>query len=173
MTFVHFSIYMYIYIYMYTYNIYAASIYSPTCTCTSIHFFLSPKGLSLHTFHGNFFVRSTDLLSLPNVNPDHGYCMNLAIDESLKDYSMVCFQAALLYTSYRGRVYSVHVHIHVHACTLYMYMYMCMHVYVSRFFSSSTMYHRIFLEGRGCHKPGFYTGNLSGKGVCGGKGGEW
>lgn len=60
------------------------------------------EGLSLHTFHGNFFVRSTDLLSLPNVNPDHAYCMNMAIDESLKDFPMVCFQAALLYTSYRG-----------------------------------------------------------------------
>ena len=57
----------------------------------------------MHTFHGNFFVRSTDLLSLPNVNPDHGYCMNMAIDESLVEYQMVCFQAALLYTSYRGR----------------------------------------------------------------------
>ena len=61
------------------------------------------KGLSLHTFHGNFFVRSTDLLSLPNVNPDHGYCMNMAIDESLKEFPMVCLQAALLYTSYRGQ----------------------------------------------------------------------
>ncbi|PAV65587.1 hypothetical protein WR25_12286 [Diploscapter pachys] len=28
------------------------------------------KGLSLSNFHGNFFVRSTDLLSLANVNPD-------------------------------------------------------------------------------------------------------
>lgn len=60
------------------------------------------EGLSLHTFHGNFFVRSTDLLSLPNVNPDHGYAMNIAIDENLKDGSAVCFQAALLYTSSKG-----------------------------------------------------------------------
>jgi protein transport protein SEC24 len=60
------------------------------------------EGLSLHTFHGNFFVRSTDLLSLPNVNPDHGYCMNMAIDESLKDFPTICIQAALLYTTYRG-----------------------------------------------------------------------
>ena len=64
---------------------------------------ISPTGLSLHTFHGNFFVRSTDLLSLPNTNPDHGYTINLAIDENLKDMSTVCFQAALLYTSSRGR----------------------------------------------------------------------
>ncbi|XP_035201598.1 protein transport protein Sec24B-like [Oxyura jamaicensis] len=31
------------------------------------------KGLSIHTFHGNFFVRSTDLLSLANVSPDAGF----------------------------------------------------------------------------------------------------
>lgn len=30
------------------------------------------RGLAIHTFHGNFFVRSTDLLSLPNINPDAG-----------------------------------------------------------------------------------------------------
>ena len=62
----------------------------------------SLSGLSMHTFHGKFFVRSTDLLTLPNVNPDHGFCMNISIDENLKDYNNVCFQAALLYTSYRG-----------------------------------------------------------------------
>ena len=59
-------------------------------------------GLSLHTFHGNFFVRSTDLLSLPLVNPEHAYTINIAIDESLKDLDVVCFQAALLYTSSKG-----------------------------------------------------------------------
>ena len=59
-------------------------------------------GMSLHTFHGNFFVRSTDLLSLPCVNPDLGYTINIAIDDNLKDIGSVCFQAALLYTSSRG-----------------------------------------------------------------------
>ena len=59
-------------------------------------------GVSLHTFHGNFFVRSTDLLSLPCVNPDLGYTINISIDESLKELGAVCFQAALLYTSSKG-----------------------------------------------------------------------
>ena len=72
----------------------------PLTQPTSLPLFF--PGLSLHTFHGNFFVRSTDLLSLPNVNPDHGYTMNIAIDDSLKEIGMVCFQAALLYTSSRG-----------------------------------------------------------------------
>ncbi|KAG8200765.1 hypothetical protein JTE90_006348 [Oedothorax gibbosus] len=60
------------------------------------------RGLAIHTFHGNFFVRSTDLLSLPNVNPDTGYGMQIAIEESLTDYHSVCFQAAVLYTSSSG-----------------------------------------------------------------------
>lgn len=60
------------------------------------------RGLAIHTFHGNFFVRSTDLLSLPNVNPDAGFGMQVSIEESLSDVQNVCFQAALLYTSSKG-----------------------------------------------------------------------
>ncbi|XP_034933774.1 protein transport protein Sec24A [Chelonus insularis] len=60
------------------------------------------RGLSIHTFHGNFFVRSTDLLSLPNINPDAGFGMQVAIEENLSDIQSVCFQAALLYTSSKG-----------------------------------------------------------------------
>uniref|UniRef100_A0A182ILW7 Uncharacterized protein n=1 Tax=Anopheles atroparvus TaxID=41427 RepID=A0A182ILW7_ANOAO len=57
------------------------------------------RGLAIHTFHGNFFVRSTDLLSLPNVNPDAGFGMQITYEESLAECKSVCFQAALLYTS--------------------------------------------------------------------------
>ncbi|CAD7015448.1 unnamed protein product [Ceratitis capitata] len=60
------------------------------------------RGLQVHTFHGNFFVRSTDLLSLPNVNPDAGYGMQISYDESLSEAKTVCFQAALLYTNSDG-----------------------------------------------------------------------
>lgn len=62
----------------------------------------SSAGLSIHTFHGNFFVRSTDLLSLPNVNPDAGFAVQMSIDENLDDMHVVSFQAALLYTSSKG-----------------------------------------------------------------------
>jgi len=60
------------------------------------------KGLTIHSFHGNFFVRSTDLLSLPNVNPDHTFSVQISIEEALTDSSMVAFQAALLYTTTKG-----------------------------------------------------------------------
>ena len=46
------------------------------------------RGLAIHTFHGNFFVRSTDLLSLPNVNPDAGFGMQVGF----KDYVQVLTQ---------------------------------------------------------------------------------
>uniref|UniRef100_A0A8C8JU64 SEC24 homolog B, COPII coat complex component n=1 Tax=Oncorhynchus tshawytscha TaxID=74940 RepID=A0A8C8JU64_ONCTS len=61
------------------------------------------KGLSIHTFHGNFFVRSTDLLSLANINPDSGFAVQMSIEESLADTSLACFQSALLYTSSKGK----------------------------------------------------------------------
>jgi protein transport protein SEC24 len=57
------------------------------------------RGLTPHTFHGNFFVRSTDLLSLPNINPDAGFAMQVSIEEDLRESREVVFQAALLYTS--------------------------------------------------------------------------
>ncbi|BFZ17692.1 hypothetical protein BsWGS_20731 [Bradybaena similaris] len=60
------------------------------------------RGLSIHTFHGNFFVRSTDLLSLPNINPDAGFGMQISIEDNLTESSTVSFQAALLYTSSKG-----------------------------------------------------------------------
>ncbi|CAG5124241.1 unnamed protein product, partial [Candidula unifasciata] len=45
------------------------------------------RGLSIHTFHGNFFVRSTDLLSLPNINPDAGFGMQISIEDNLDHVS--------------------------------------------------------------------------------------
>lgn len=60
------------------------------------------RGLAIHTFHGNLFVRSTDLISLPNVNPDAGFGLQISYEESLGDSKTVCFQAALLYTSSKG-----------------------------------------------------------------------
>ena len=55
----------------------------------------------MSAFHGNFFVRSTDLLALPNVTPDHSYAIEVAIDENLSG-SVACFQTALLHTSCTG-----------------------------------------------------------------------
>lgn len=60
------------------------------------------RGFSIQSFYGNFFVRSPDLMALPNCNPDSGYGMQLSIDEDLKDFSHVCFQAAVLYTNTTG-----------------------------------------------------------------------
>lgn len=59
------------------------------------------RGIRLTAFHGNFFLRSTDLLALPNVNPDNSYAVELQIEEPLTT-SLACFQTAVLHTSSSG-----------------------------------------------------------------------
>ncbi|KAI0225524.1 COPII subunit [Massospora cicadina] len=58
-------------------------------------------GLRAHAFYGNFFLRSTQLLALSNVTPNHCYTVELALDEELKS-NEVAFQSALLYTAVNG-----------------------------------------------------------------------
>ena len=36
-------------------------------------------GINLNAFHGNFFMRSADLLALPNVSPNNAYTFQLAV----------------------------------------------------------------------------------------------
>ncbi len=59
--------------------------------------------LSIHTFHGSGFVRSVDLLVLPNINPDAAFGVQVSIDDTLAQYTAVTFQAALLYTSSKSK----------------------------------------------------------------------
>ncbi|KAI9144636.1 Sec23/Sec24 trunk domain-containing protein [Paraphysoderma sedebokerense] len=59
------------------------------------------KGIKLSSFHGNFFIRSSDLLALPNVNPDNTYAIEMQIEETIQS-SVVCFQTALLHTTSFG-----------------------------------------------------------------------
>ena len=60
------------------------------------------RGLSITNFHGHFFVRSPDLLSLPNINPDAGFAMQVCVEEALHNIKNASFQAALLYTTSKG-----------------------------------------------------------------------
>lgn len=59
------------------------------------------KGIRLSAFHGNFFLRSMDLLALPNVMPDHTYAVEYELEESLTTPT-ACFQTAVLHTSCHG-----------------------------------------------------------------------
>jgi protein transport protein SEC24 len=59
------------------------------------------KGIRISAFHGNFFVRSTDLLALATVSPDNAYAIQLTIEENLES-SMACFQTAVLHTASFG-----------------------------------------------------------------------
>ena len=60
------------------------------------------KGMRITNFYGNFYIRGTDLLALPNCNPDSVFGFDLAYDDQSLATSHVTIQAALLYTSSGG-----------------------------------------------------------------------
>ena len=60
------------------------------------------RGLRITTFHGNFSIRGTDLLALPNCHPDASYALEMVHDDALLSASVVSVQAALLYTTSGG-----------------------------------------------------------------------
>jgi len=60
------------------------------------------RGIRIAGFYGNYFVRGTDLLALPNCHSDSTFAMDLAYDEQTLLASAVTVQAALLYTTSSG-----------------------------------------------------------------------
>lgn len=60
------------------------------------------KGVGITNFYGNFFIRGTDLLALPNVTPATAFNVELAHEEDLAPGSTITIQAALLYTTTAG-----------------------------------------------------------------------
>ncbi|KAG7576368.1 Sec23/Sec24 trunk domain [Arabidopsis thaliana x Arabidopsis arenosa] len=60
------------------------------------------KGIRFSSYHGNFMLRSTDLLALPAVDCDKAYAMQLSLEETLLTSQTVYFQVALLYTASCG-----------------------------------------------------------------------
>ncbi|GMN44653.1 hypothetical protein TIFTF001_013846 [Ficus carica] len=60
------------------------------------------KGIRFTSYHGNFMLRSTDLLALPAVDCDKAFAMQLSLEEALLTNQTVYFQVALLYTASCG-----------------------------------------------------------------------
>ncbi len=59
------------------------------------------RGIRMSSFHGNFFVRSTDLLAMPAVPQDTSYAIELQIEETISS-PFVVFQTAILHTTCYG-----------------------------------------------------------------------
>ncbi|OIV91078.1 hypothetical protein TanjilG_17038 [Lupinus angustifolius] len=59
-------------------------------------------GVRLTTYHGNYMLRSTDLLALPAVDCDKAFAMQLSLDEALLTTQTMYFQVVLLYTASCG-----------------------------------------------------------------------
>jgi protein transport protein SEC24 len=59
------------------------------------------RGIRMSSFHGNFFVRSTDLLAMPAVPQDTSYAIELQLEETITAPFAV-FQTAILHTTCYG-----------------------------------------------------------------------
>uniref|UniRef100_A0A7S1CB04 Protein transport protein SEC24 n=1 Tax=Bicosoecida sp. CB-2014 TaxID=1486930 RepID=A0A7S1CB04_9STRA len=60
------------------------------------------RGVRVTNFHGNFYMRSQDLLALPNVTSDTACTVDLEYVDALQPGTVVVIQAALLYTTSSG-----------------------------------------------------------------------
>eukprot|EP00249_Psilotum_nudum_P020257 c27624_g1_i1 orf=387-3641(-) len=60
------------------------------------------KGVRFNYFHGHFMLRSSDLMSLPAVDCDKVFSMELTLEDTLLTCQTVYFQVALLYTASVG-----------------------------------------------------------------------
>jgi protein transport protein SEC24 len=59
------------------------------------------RGLRMKAFHGNFFIRSTDLLSLPAVPIDQSYAIEVELEDNITA-PWVVLQAGVLHTTCFG-----------------------------------------------------------------------
>ncbi|KAJ7081681.1 protein transporter SEC24 [Mycena crocata] len=59
------------------------------------------RGLRMASFHGNFFVRSTDLLAMPTVPQNQSYAIEIDIEDTLTT-PFVVLQAGMLHTTCFG-----------------------------------------------------------------------
>ncbi|GMH36590.1 hypothetical protein BSKO_04463 [Bryopsis sp. KO-2023] len=81
------------------------------------------KGLRISSFNGNFFIRSSDLLALPTVDPDKAFAIQITHDEQVLDGNQAFIQCALLYTASCGerriRVHTLRLPITTETSELY------------------------------------------------------
>jgi protein transport protein SEC24 len=67
-----------------------------------LHHYYYYRGLRITNFYGNYFIRGTDLLALPNCTTDSVFAVEFGYDEQVLTASVISIQAALLYTNSSG-----------------------------------------------------------------------
>ena len=60
------------------------------------------RGISITSFYGNYFIRGTDLLALPNCSSDSTFALDLSYEDPILNATVITIQSALLYTSASG-----------------------------------------------------------------------
>jgi hypothetical protein len=88
----HTFIYVYIFIYIYIIHTAFEAVMRVRAT----------RGIRITNFYGNYFIRGTDLLALPNCTADSTFALDMGYDEQMLSAQAITVQAALLYTSSLG-----------------------------------------------------------------------
>eukprot|EP00981_Chlorochromonas_danica_P001118 scaffold247_cov172-Ochromonas_danica.AAC.33 len=57
------------------------------------------RGVRFTAFYGNYFIRGTDLMALPNCTSDSSFALDMAYEEATLPGQVITIQAALLYTN--------------------------------------------------------------------------
>lgn len=60
------------------------------------------RGVRLSQYYGNYFIRGTDLLALPNCSSDSTFGIDMVLDEQVLSTNVISVQSALLYTTAHG-----------------------------------------------------------------------
>jgi len=60
------------------------------------------RGLRVNNFYGNFFIRGSDLLALPNCSTESVFGFTIMHEDPICPSNVLTFQSALLYTSTNG-----------------------------------------------------------------------
>lgn len=81
------------------------------------------KGMKVSAFYGNFHMRGTDLMALPNVDVDKAFACELTFEEQAISTNAICVQCALLYTTSGGerriRVHTINLPVTTQMVDLY------------------------------------------------------
>lgn len=87
------------------------------------------RGVRFPNFYGNYFIRGTDLMALPNCTSDSTFTMDIAYDEQQLSAQVITVQAALLYTNSnserRIRVHTMILPVTHVSDTLWLYKLLC------------------------------------------------
>jgi protein transport protein SEC24 len=81
------------------------------------------RGMKITNFYGNYYIRGTDLLALPNCTSDSSFGMDLAYEEQTLNAQVTIYSCMYVFTH-------VCTHLRMYVCKFVFIVYTCVCIYV-------------------------------------------